>query len=1170
MKRLGVLTLLFVLVTIPAAFAGGSDWTDTLISIRLLTNKEIYEPGEDVEIQLLAVNNTERPITLNFPDGHQKDYCIDGKYLWSSDKGFTEAETSVDIPARGKHVWSFVHTAEDYYLAPGPHAIVGTVVGYGDTRPVPIVVREGTRLDVSVSTPKEVYGVGEKVPIDVIITNNSESEVFIEFTSDREAGYIIDGVYQEYNGSGFLDIYTRIPVGPGDSHKWEFVHDPADYPLAPGKHSIVGHVVRYGHSEPRIITVEAGLEITVDTDKNEYALDENVEIAVTATNKSNETMKLEFRSGQQASYSIDGVYHYTDNHAGTLALTEVILEPGQSKTWEFTHTPEDYRLLPGRHCIVGIVIGYGKSEPKKIYVADGQPTPIEVSVSTDKNEYELGEPVKIDVTATNSSEEPVRLRFPTLHQADYKIDDAYLWSRGKFFLPIATSVTIPGGGQVTWHFVHTQRDYRLLPGEHSIVGIVIGYGKSEPVTILVKEEQHPQLTLRGLLVRLEEPGSRADTFAGDPNAYHEYQLLTRDPDETYYLFRGNTDLEPYVNMTVEVTAHEVWTFAPTPGIPIEVESIRGLLRVEVETDKAKYYRQEDIHITVIARNVTDKTEPETLTISIDPFWDVAAWVDGIRIPNVDGIMAPDRPYVPVTIEIEPGSTEEWTLVYRGEERPLPPGRHGVVGEVVGYGKSKILSIEIIEKPVEKIVVDGIVDVLNDDVLMRSDLSFPRCVLVDRLTGEKLYILRNPNMCLSHYLGQYVEVIGVLCQEITCPDVTLGTEEVIPELFVLGIRRLLGVAVSTDKVFYKPTEEITVYVTAKNCTAEEMILEFPSEDQAYYEIASNSTADNLVRAANAGSQIIVPPYGVHVWTFAHAWGAPPPELGTYTVTGGVYGYGQARPVVITLKEEPPAIVTAKGVIEKFWWYRWFEPFPQVECILPEPWPWIYPCRYVLFDPQQGQILYFLSSHRVPLDWYVGRHVQVTGYPAPDAVILEEPKIEVLPAGEGNGDSGGPNPPFIPPIIWPPVGNHLDVVSVIPLDEYPPPDENGDGIRDPWEIITGLRALGADKGEDSDGDGMPNEMEFFCGTDPLDPESVVDVKTEVNAAGMVTLRWATVLGRTYSVYCADGPHPGEMSWRLLVRGIGGTGGEAEWTDDGGSNVAPSNAAGIRCRFYRVKVE
>jgi hypothetical protein len=162
MKRLCLFTLLCVLVTIPTAFAGNPDWSDTPVSIRVMTNKETYEPGEPVEIKLLAINNANHDITLHFPSGHQQDYLIDGKYLWSSDKFFTEALTSVEIPAGSKHVWTFVHTAEDYYLDPGTHSIVGIVVGYGRSMPVPIVVRGGGTLDVTVSTPKEIYGVGEE------------------------------------------------------------------------------------------------------------------------------------------------------------------------------------------------------------------------------------------------------------------------------------------------------------------------------------------------------------------------------------------------------------------------------------------------------------------------------------------------------------------------------------------------------------------------------------------------------------------------------------------------------------------------------------------------------------------------------------------------------------------------------------------------------------------------------------------------------------------------------------------------------------------------------------------------------------------------------------------------------------------------------------------------
>jgi len=1162
MKRVGMLTFLCVLVTIPAAYPHIPGLSDTPIPIRLLTNKEIYEPGEGVKIELQAINNTNRDITLHFPDGHQQDYCIDGNYLWSWNKGFIEALTSVDIPAGGTYSWTFVHTREDYYLLPGTHVIVGTVIGYGHSNPVPIVVRGREKLAVTVSTEKEVYSVGEEVPIAVTVTNNSESDVVLEFRSGRRAGYDIDGEYRRYDGSDLTDVYSTITLGPGDAHVWPFVHDPADYPLGPGRHTITGMVVEYGHSEPIVIVAKSGLEITVKTDKGEYELDENVRIFVTATNHTDEALTLEFSSSHPASYIIDGVYHWSRNHPGLTVLTDITIEAHQSKTWEFTHTADDYRLLPGRHSIVGVVIEYGRSEPTTIVVAPGESL-IEVSVSTDKETYELGEPVKIDVKATNTSGEAVTLHFPTLHQADYQIDNAYLWSRGKFFLSISTSVTIPGGSELIWHFVHSGRDFRLLPGEHTIVGIVVGYGESEPATIVVKEEQPHELTVRGLLLKDVIPNPDGGPYGG----YPPYFLYTGDPDKVYCLFPENIDLDPHLNKTVEVTGHYIYTLLPVPGIPLGVTSIRDLLQVEVQTDRAEYYQQEDIEITVIARNVTEDPDAETLTLYIDPFWDVAAWLDNMRIPNVDGIMRPAAPYIVTPIEIPPGKTEEWKLIYSGEQRPLSPGEHSVVGEVVGYGNSGRLAIKVIEKPSEKIVADGIVDVLEDDVLGNSPVSVPRYVLVNRETDDKLYILRNPRINFGQYLGQYVQVIGVLTEDITYRDLTLNADEAIPELFVLSIRRLLAVAVSTDKIFYDLGETVHVYVTAKNCTPKRMVLTFPSEHQAYYRIYSESSADGYSGQGGEGSEIVIEPYGLHVWKLDHNWEGLASDAGSYSVVGGVYGYGESKPVTITLKENPPEIVTATGIIEKFWWWKWVEPVPAGESWLPEPWPWIYPCRYVLFDPGE-KILYFLSSYRVELDWYVGRYVEVTGYPA-EAIVIDDLTL----GGEG-GDNGGdpdqPFPPIIPPDIWPELSRQLNVISVLPSDDCPVLDEDGNGLRDAWEVITGLRNLGADKDEDSDGDGMPNIAEFFCGTDPLDPASVVNVKTEVNAAGMITLRWGTVLGRTYSVYCADGAGAGELNWRLLVKDIGGTSGEVEWTDDGTPDVLPSNSSDIRCRFYRVMVE
>ncbi len=1137
MNKLLVLTLIVTVLSVPTVLAIGPAWEETPLRIEVLTDKEYYHFGENVQITVKATNTTERDLTLTFPSSYQADYSIDARYLWSWNKGFWQAFTGVEIPAGESHSWEFVHTSADYALAPGEHSITGMVVGYGHSQPLTIVVGPRNGLKVTASTDKETYSIGEEIPIQVTITNESEADVELHFRSGREAGYCMDYRYVRWNGSDELDVARSVTLAPGESETWDFVHDPNEYSPAPGTHTLKGMVVGYGESELIEFLLESSLEITVDTDKDEYALDEDVQISITATNTSAEDITLHFPTSHQASYVIDGRYDWARNHPALGVLTDLTIPAGESHTWSFTHTPEDYRLLPGTHSIVGVVIGYGKSEPKKIVVAADE-VPIEVSVSTDKEAYEFGEPVAITVTAKNTSEEPVRLRFPTLHQADYQLDEEYLWSRGKQFLPIPISFTIPGGAEVNWHFVHRPRQYELAPGEHSVVGIVVGYGRSEPLTFVVEEEEPPgDIIVRGLLTRLEEPLPLSS--GGD-----EFLLYSPETDETYYLFPDGVDLAPHVNMTVEVKAYPVDTYLPVPGIPLGVTSIRDLLRVDVETDKVEYYQQENIEISVIARNLTD--EPFTLTI--DPLSEVYAFVDDIYIVQVVYIIPP----TPIPITIPGGGSKTWTLTFVPRREPLSLGEHWVRGGIWRYGKSDAIPIRVIEKPSDKIVAEGIVDVLSDDAVLYNVGDAPRYVLVDRLTGDKLYILRNPSINFGNYLGQFVEVVGVTAEAVNNGDTTLQADQASPELFVLRIRRILAIAVSTDKAAYSPGETIAVYVTAKNCTTEELVLTFDSAEQAYYSISSDEGPLSPMRSLGESdpTEVVLAPYGLHVWEFAYIRDAVLP-VGDYTVLGGIYGYGQAQPVSISVADDPPPVVTATGIIEAVWWRYW---------------NWFCPCWYVLLDPEQKQVTYFLTSDRVELSWYLGRYVRVTGHVL-DLVCIDPTLGGANGYGSGDGGWERPVPPILPP--WD-ITPHLNVVSVVPLADGPPPDDNGNGLPDGWEIATGLDAIGAGKDDDSDGDGASNFRELLCGTDPLDPESVVEVRVQFDVTGMVRLRWRTVLGRTYSVYCADGLSQGALRWRRLVGGIEGTGDECIWTDDGATDIAPSNASGVNSRFYRVEIE
>ena len=83
-----------------------------------------------------------------------------------------------------------------------------------------------------------------------------------------------------------------------------------------------------------------------------------------------------------------------------------------------------------------------------------------------------------------------------------------------------------------------------------------------------------------------------------------------------------------------------------------------------------------------------------------------------------------------------------------------------------------------------------------------------------------------------------------------------------------------------------------------------------------------------------------------------------------------------------------------------------------------------------------------------------------------------------------------------------------------------DTDANGLPDWWERTYFGQLTGANPNGDSDGDGQTNLWEFFSGTSPLDPQSVMRVSSLVkNAGGGAIITWASVPGRTYQVWRAD---------------------------------------------------
>ena len=78
-----------------------------------------------------------------------------------------------------------------------------------------------------------------------------------------------------------------------------------------------------------------------------------------------------------------------------------------------------------------------------------------------------------------------------------------------------------------------------------------------------------------------------------------------------------------------------------------------------------------------------------------------------------------------------------------------------------------------------------------------------------------------------------------------------------------------------------------------------------------------------------------------------------------------------------------------------------------------------------------------------------------------------------------------------------------------------DGNGNGMSDVFEAM--YPGAGGPM-DDPDGDGVRNAEEAAWGTGPLERGEVPGVVLEDNGVGMMTARWATVLGKDYQLESA----------------------------------------------------
>jgi hypothetical protein len=89
-------------------------------------------------------------------------------------------------------------------------------------------------------------------------------------------------------------------------------------------------------------------------------------------------------------------------------------------------------------------------------------------------------------------------------------------------------------------------------------------------------------------------------------------------------------------------------------------------------------------------------------------------------------------------------------------------------------------------------------------------------------------------------------------------------------------------------------------------------------------------------------------------------------------------------------------------------------------------------------------------------------------------------------------------------------------------WTPPDSDGDGLPDKWELryFGSINAARGGPDDDFDGDRMCNLHEYYAGTDPTDPESMLQISrfTHDGSRNEVVIEWLSASNKTYAIESA----------------------------------------------------
>jgi hypothetical protein len=99
--------------------------------------------------------------------------------------------------------------------------------------------------------------------------------------------------------------------------------------------------------------------------------------------------------------------------------------------------------------LAGCGPGWGEGRPGPVL------PPVDLELETELEVYDRYEPVRLTLTVTNRSRNPVTLRFPTSQRYDFRVRDSegallWRWSDGRAFAQVSGEEVLDAGDTLTW------------------------------------------------------------------------------------------------------------------------------------------------------------------------------------------------------------------------------------------------------------------------------------------------------------------------------------------------------------------------------------------------------------------------------------------------------------------------------------------------------------------------------------------------------------------------------------------------------------------------------------------------------------------------------------------------------------------------------------------------